>query len=145
MLFHLHSCCPKKKKIADMTGVVLIDDLDLHLHPKWQRIVLPNLAKTFPKLQFVVTSHSPLVATTLHKKNVRFIEDNRIQILDTELFGMSADQVLLSDYFGMDTTRSEAMEIRLASITRRIEDSADPTPAIEYLKVLAGQRNGTRK
>ncbi|ANH69486.1 AAA family ATPase [Mitsuaria sp. 7] len=47
--------------IALTPGLVLIDELDLHLHPQWQRSVLDNLLKTFPKLQFIVASHSPFL------------------------------------------------------------------------------------
>lgn len=43
-------------------GVVLIDEIDLHLHPTWQREIGPRLRRVFPQLQFVVTSHSPFIA-----------------------------------------------------------------------------------
>ncbi len=46
-------------------GVVLIDELDLHLHPKWQRTIVENLRKTFPKVQFIATSHSPFIIQSL--------------------------------------------------------------------------------
>ena len=41
------------------TGIILIDEIDLHLHPQWQRIVIPSFRKTFPNCQFIVTTHSP--------------------------------------------------------------------------------------
>ncbi len=44
-------------------GIVLIDEVDLHLHPKWQRSLLERLTTTFPGCQFVVTTHSPLVVS----------------------------------------------------------------------------------
>ncbi|WP_243406916.1 AAA family ATPase [Cuspidothrix issatschenkoi] len=43
------------------TGIILIDEIDLHLHPQWQRIVISSFRKTFPKCQFIVTTHSPQV------------------------------------------------------------------------------------
>jgi predicted ATP-binding protein involved in virulence len=46
-------------------GVVLIDELDLHLHPKWQRTIVDNLRKTFPRVQFIATSHSPFIIQSL--------------------------------------------------------------------------------
>ncbi len=46
-------------------GVVLIDELNLHLHPKWQRTIVDNLRKTFPKVQFIATSHSPFIIQSL--------------------------------------------------------------------------------
>jgi predicted ATP-binding protein involved in virulence len=54
------------EKVTDETpGVVLIDELDLLLHPKWQRKVVDNLRKTFPKVQFIATSHSPFIIQSL--------------------------------------------------------------------------------
>ena len=53
------------KAAEETTGVVLIDELDLHLHPKWQRRVIGDLLKAFPKIQFVGTTHSPFVIQSL--------------------------------------------------------------------------------
>jgi predicted ATP-binding protein involved in virulence len=47
-------------------GIVLIDEVDLHLHPNWQRIVVDSLLRTFPRVQFVGTTHSPFIIQTLH-------------------------------------------------------------------------------
>jgi predicted ATP-binding protein involved in virulence len=50
-----------KDPLKEGQGIVLIDEIDLHLHPRWQREVVPKLLKLFPKIQWVVTTHSPLV------------------------------------------------------------------------------------
>lgn len=50
---------------TETEGVALIDELDLHLHPNWQRVVVRNLTSIFPKLQFVATSHSPFIVQSL--------------------------------------------------------------------------------
>ncbi len=47
------------------SGVVLIDEIDLHLHPKWQKTIVPNLAELFPNIQFILTSHSPFIIQSL--------------------------------------------------------------------------------
>lgn len=47
------------------TGVVLIDEIDLHLHPKWQKRIVPDLAELFPRIQFILTSHSPFIIQSL--------------------------------------------------------------------------------
>ncbi|MCP4594240.1 MAG: AAA family ATPase [bacterium] len=52
-------------------GIVLVDEIDLHLHPRWQRVVLDGLLKAFPKLQFVVTTHSPQVLSSAKNRQVR--------------------------------------------------------------------------
>ncbi|MBS4050842.1 MAG: AAA family ATPase [Methylomonas sp.] len=52
--------------IKQTEGIVLIDEIDLHLHPKWQREVVGRLLKTFPKVQFVASSHSPFIIQSLY-------------------------------------------------------------------------------
>ena len=48
------------------TGIVLVDEIELHLHPEWQKSILPRPLQTFPNVQFVVTTHSPLVLAQLN-------------------------------------------------------------------------------
>lgn len=57
-------------------GIVLIDEVDLHLHPEWQQIVLGNLTNAFPLLQFIVTTHSPQVISSIAHHHVRVIAQN---------------------------------------------------------------------
>lgn len=54
-------------------GIVIIDEIELHLHPKWQQEVLINLKETFPNLQFIVTTHSPQVLSTVDKNCIRIL------------------------------------------------------------------------
>lgn len=54
-------------------GIVLIDEVDLHLHPKWQQTVLHDLRQAFPNIQFIVTTHSPQVLSTVKRENIRII------------------------------------------------------------------------
>lgn len=142
MLYHLNYVCPKKSKLDSLSGVVMIDDIDVHLHPKWQRQVVPDLSRTFPKLQFIITSHSPLVAGTLHAANIRVIEDNQIHEYTERIHGLSADQILTSSYFMLDTSRSPAAVEKLNRIADRVADDGDPSAAIEFLNELAGKSNG---
>ena len=60
-------------------GVVLIDELDLHLHPRWQRTALPRLRDVFPKLQLIITTHSPQVLSSIENRQVRRLVDGRLQ------------------------------------------------------------------
>ncbi len=64
---------------ARVEGVVLIDELDLHLHPRWQRIALPHLRKAFPRLQFVITTHSPQILSSAENRQVRRLLDGKLQ------------------------------------------------------------------
>jgi predicted ATP-binding protein involved in virulence len=53
------------KAVTETPGIVLIDEIDLHLHPKWQRKVVDDLKRTFPKIQFIATTHSPFIIQSL--------------------------------------------------------------------------------
>ncbi|HDC4291007.1 TPA: AAA family ATPase [Enterobacter cloacae] len=57
-------------------GIVLIDEVELHLHPEWQQNIIRNLTSTFPNLQFIITTHSPQVLSTVSKKNIRKLSEN---------------------------------------------------------------------
>ena len=85
---HLGEDAAKKTK-----GIVLIDELDLHLHPKWQKQVVKNLHETFPYIQFVVTTHSPLVLSGGVGKVIRLNEDNQPEYLEN-IFGRDVADIL---------------------------------------------------
>lgn len=55
-------------------GVVLIDEVDMHLHPRWQQVVLCQLMDAFPSIQFIVTTHSPQVLTTVNRDHIRVLQ-----------------------------------------------------------------------
>ena len=61
---------------ADMQGLVLIDELDLHLHPSWQVGLIPALKQTFPKLQFIVTTHSPMLLAGLEADEIVMLDQD---------------------------------------------------------------------
>ena len=68
----------------DMEGLVLVDELDLHLHPSWQRGLVPALKQTFPRLQFVVTTHSPMLLAGLRPDEVVVLDvDERGNVTPT--------------------------------------------------------------
>lgn len=65
---------PQMDDAASYTkGVVLIDEVDMHLHPRWQQTILTSLCNAFPKIQFIVTTHSPQVLTTVKRENIRLL------------------------------------------------------------------------
>lgn len=131
VLYHLHTICPKGQRLVDMRGVVLVDEVDLHLHPAWQRHLVPSLSAALPKLQFVLTSHSPLVVGTLSSRNVLLLEE-RAQSRGThvtevvrpgeELYGRSADQILTSESFGLESTRDERFFERLKDVANQARE-----------------------
>jgi predicted ATPase len=83
--------------ISEGVALVLIDEIELHLHPQWQRNVLQRLCKTFKACQFVVTTHSPLVLGEVPARCVRFLEfvDSKVNVFTpSEAYGMDANRIL---------------------------------------------------
>lgn len=76
-------------------GIVFIDELDLHLHPKWQKKVVHILKKAFPKIQFVVTTHAPLIIQSVQKENLIQLEDCNASQPNEQIFGKEIGQILV--------------------------------------------------
>ncbi len=75
-------------------GVALIDEIDLHLHPRWQREVMAKLEATFPNCQFVITTHSPQVLGELKPDSVVLLRDGKLVGHPQASYGLSSGQVL---------------------------------------------------
>jgi predicted ATP-binding protein involved in virulence len=75
-------------------GVVLIDEIDLHLHPRWQRVVLDGLRETFPRLQFIVTTHSPQVLSSAQNRQVRRLVNGKLQEHSMFVEGRDSNAIL---------------------------------------------------
>ena len=75
-------------------GIVLIDEIDLHLHPQWQRNVISSLTQTFPNCQFIVTTHSPQVLSGVEKENVFILENYQIVNNTPYTYGKDSNSIL---------------------------------------------------
>ena len=75
-------------------GVVLIDEIDLHLHPRWQREALPRLRDVFPKLQLIITTHSPQVLSSAENRQVRRLVHGRLQEHQVFVEGRDTNAIL---------------------------------------------------
>lgn len=84
-------------------GIVLIDEIDLHLHPRWQQTVITALEETFPKVQFILTTHSPQIITTVDAENIRILTSRKGKMEvhpSTSMEGARAGRAL-SEVFGV--------------------------------------------
>lgn len=124
LLYHICMTCPRDRKLVDHHGIVMVDEIDLHIHPKWQMTILPVLAEALPNIQFIVTSHSPLVAGSLEWMNIILMMPNpkqssKLSRIDKGIHGLDADQILLTDFFGMKSTRVSSKESQLSKLTEQ--------------------------
>jgi predicted ATP-binding protein involved in virulence len=110
---------PDRNILDNATGVVVIDEIDLHMHPGWQRTVIPNLRRTFPKIQFIVTTHSAEVLSSVDNENVRALESDGVR--DTELYVMGRD----SNSILVDTMRAGERPPGGADLLRNLYEAVD--------------------
>lgn len=75
---------PKSENPLAESAIVLVDEIDLHLHPQWQRNVIPYLSKTFPNTQFFVTTHSPMVLQSAKGINLFVLKHNEEGVVSVE-------------------------------------------------------------
>ncbi|MCK3842899.1 AAA family ATPase [Pseudomonas sp. W15Feb34] len=110
---------PSLKNPLHGYGVVLVDEVDLHLHPKWQRRLIHQLTETFPNCQFILTTHSPLVISDTKDVLCYVLDDGELEER-TGLYGLDANQVLLSV---MDTDiRNSEVQSRLDRLLELLQD-----------------------
>lgn len=81
-------------------GIVLIDEVDMHLHPAWQQTVLTSLREAFPRIQFIVTTHSPQVTTTVLAESLRILTSDGVAAAPAGTEGAEAGR-LLKSVFGV--------------------------------------------
>ena len=147
---------PEVQDLSDITGVVLVDELEQHLHPQWQRNVVGRLRKAFSKIQFIASTHSPLVARAVggpegqdrdRLYHLGFADDDpttvqadRVDIVS----GQTVDQILASPLFEWlidDNPVAEALlrrasELVLAGDSRSSAEDSEYTALRERLTDL---------
>jgi len=113
---------PNSKNPLAEPAIVLIDEIDLHLHPSWQRRLMGSLSEIFPNTQFIATAHSPLVLQAAadaedNPANIVLLRrrgDETIVVTDAEdIRGWRVDQILTSSFYGLETGRSIETEKKL--------------------------------
>lgn len=122
--------------LRDGKAVVLIDELDLHLHPKWQRTIVENLTRTFPGCQFIATTHSPQI--------IGEVEPSRITIIDTEphspakSFGVDSSRVL--EEILQTPSRNKSVDDMLKKLYDYLdkEDLGSSKKILDQLKIILG-------
>jgi len=133
----------RRDPLGQGEGIVLIDEVELHLHPSWQRHVLERLTATFPACQFIVTSHSPQLIGEVANDSVRFLEKDEaggvICWTPDQTIGLDANMIL--DLMGADSINEEIRaEIQAAGELVEAEDFVAARAKLNQIKT---QINGT--
>lgn len=142
-------------KAEDFDGIILIDEIEIHLHPEWQERIIHILKKTFPCAQFILTTHSPHVIQTAEPNQVMALqldENNNVSLrtdLQTSKYGFKGWTVeeILYDVMGMHTMRSEMYHNLIEKFGKAIDDENEEEAKSIYaeLEQLLHPRNSQRK
>jgi predicted ATP-binding protein involved in virulence len=134
---------PLRANPLEGEGVILIDEIDLHLHPKWQRMIVPKLREVFPYCQFLVSTHSPHVITHVQAECIYLLEQTKSGMTaqhPRESYGKNADRIL-EDLMGLETTRPDKVSSELQSLYEEIDQGqlVDARQKIVTLKAEIGE------
>ncbi|MFK7946817.1 MAG: AAA family ATPase [Saprospiraceae bacterium] len=109
MLIEFYDGQPDVENSKDFVGIVLIDEIDAHLHPKWQRELVIKLSELFPKVQFIASTHSPIPLLGAPKETVIFNVEKpdrktgiQVRRLDIDVSQLTPNTILSSPIFGFD-------------------------------------------
>lgn len=123
----------------EFDGIILIDEIDLHLHPTWQTIIIQKLKETFPNAQIIVTTHSPHVIQEANPNEVIplvFDENGDLYVNDIEtgefgFQGWTVDEILM-DVMGMEAVRSNAYTTAMSNFDKALSTDDDKGATENY-------------
>jgi hypothetical protein len=122
---------------AQVSGIALVDEIDLHLHPAWQRRIVPDLRRVFPMLQIIGTSHSAIVAGSVATDSIVVLrrEGERLRVIADipSVEGWRADQILTSLLFDLPTTRNLETEKLLSDYAGLLSERGPDDPEVREL------------
>ncbi|MGO8673369.1 MAG: AAA family ATPase [Capsulimonadaceae bacterium] len=124
--------------IRDGEAVVLIDEIELHLHPKWQREIIGRLERTFPNCQFIVTTHSPLILGEVRPDQVLLLDHDGTVYRPDQSLGMDSNFIL--EFIMGSSARDENTQRELDRIETLIEteEYSQAEDAIERMRENLG-------
>ncbi|WP_437837468.1 AAA family ATPase [Sorangium sp. So ce1153] len=130
-----------------MTGVVVVDEIDLHLHPRWQRDVISMVRGHFPRMSFVVTTHNPLTLLGAHSGEIYVLQrdaEGNVELLQRDLPpGAGAERILTGEWFGLSSTLDDETLDMLAKHQQLIRERGLDAPDVVKLEKELRQRLGS--
>ena len=137
---------PNSRNPLQEPAIVIVDEVDLHLHPRWQRAIREHLTGHFPNVQFIATAHSPLMAQSSLAANLAVLhksEDHVVILNDPAIIKeWRLDQVITSELFGLASARSTEVEELLLRRNQLAEKPKLSAKDQQELKDLDAQVGG---
>ncbi|MDD2820417.1 MAG: AAA family ATPase [Flavobacterium sp.] len=138
------------RAVIETEGIVMIDEIDMHLHPKWQRHIVDDLKRTFPKIQFIVTTHSPFIVQSLkadevinldgnelsENPDVLTIEENALYmgVTDDNSYKFERKEKLATEYLELLDTKHPSLDA-LSKLEELLKEFSDDPVFVAKLKL----------
>jgi len=153
MLIRLSEEQPEIDNFNELDGIVIIDELDLHLHPKMQKELVKRLSEIFKNIQFIVSTHSPIpllgappdrtVILNVNRTKEEGITVRRLEKLEKELKYLLPNHLLTSDIFGMDEIENvylDDSELDNVPVEDKYDDIEENKKMMQELEELANNK-----
>lgn len=124
---------PELKDRSEISGIVLIDEVDMHLHPKWQWNIVKALSATFEKVQFIIATHSPIVISSAKDANLIFLDGNHQITYLPDCYGYTVEDVLR--FRQESAARPKQVRVLIDGINEAL-DAEKPEEAERFLAQL---------
>lgn len=130
---------------SQIKGIVLIDEIDMHLHPKWQWNIIKALNTTFENVQFIIATHSPIIISSAKEANLILLEEDQRVIYLPECYGYAVEDVLC--YRQESMSRPKIVKVLIDQINESVdvENFEDAEKALTQLKDILGEDNSEFK
>ncbi len=125
----------KERASAKTSGVVLIDEVDVHLHPSWQQTIIASFTKAFPEIQFVFTTHSPRVLSDVDRRSIRVLK-----VSETD----PTEVLVHTPGYQTDGVSSEEILSRVMRVNPTPVSNEHAEDVSRYAELLAKEALGTR-
>lgn len=121
------------RALIETKGVVLIDELDLHLHPEWQRKIIKALRETFPKVQFIATTHSPFLIQETGEDQLIILDNNKVDKVGSGI-NLSIEDIAeeLQEVDNPQWSKSRQEMFEVASKYYKAVKEGTDTPEMKY-------------
>lgn len=119
--------------IFQSKALILIDEIDAHLHPTWQRKIIPLLSDLFPNIQFVVTTHSPQVISSVSSDDIFVLNDGKIYDVKHRIKGLDTNSILRIVFDSTDRP------VEYLQLVKKIDEAIENNKSVEEVEALINQ------
>jgi predicted ATP-binding protein involved in virulence len=136
---------PQLSDKSEIKGIVLIDEVDMHLHPKWQWNIIKALRTTFENVQFIIATHSPIVISSAKEANLILLDDTQQVTYLPDCYGYSVEDVLR--FRQESVSRPKNVKTLVDKINEAVDDEEFDNAgiALNKLKEVLGEDNSEYK